>query len=579
MCGIAGIVGCSLGRAGLEAALVRMQAALAHRGPDGSGLWLAPDGTAGLAHTRLAIIDLSQGAAQPMSRAGCHLVFNGEIYNFRHLFPEDPSGSGDTEALLRWLIARGPLASLAGMFAFGLYQESDQSLFLARDPLGIKPLYFARTPSGFVFASEVRAILASGLVEPRADPQAIAAYFQTGSVPEPLTCIRGISCLPAGHVLQLSREGKMHIREIDPGASAPETGVSEALAESCRRHLVSDVPVGVFLSGGTDSAAVARLATIEGQVTEAFSLVFAEQAFSEEPQIRSAASAMGLKLHLKTLGRDDARALFPKFLAAQDQPSVDGFNTFCISGFAREKGFRVVLSGLGGDELFGGYPSFRTVPAWAARAAVVPQQVRRPLGQVLESFARNGKLRRVAAWLQEPAGLGSSYKLVRGLFSLVETKFLLSHFGIDCAAEPWANAPCDGWNDPREGVACLEATRYMRNQLLRDSDAMSMAHGLELRLPLVDARLWSQVRRMPADLRFAPGKAALRDSVPSLETIVPAGPKRGFTLPLQEWFDDSWCGHGEASGIGRRLDLSHWSRKMAIISLGTFLQAHGIRTS
>jgi len=578
MCGIAGAVGCSIGRVGLEAALVRTQAALAHRGPDGSGIWLAPDGTAGLAHTRLAIIDLSQGAAQPMSRSGCHLVFNGEIYNFRHLFPEDPVG-GDTEALHRWLISKGSLASLAGMFAFGLYQESDRSLVLARDPLGIKPLYFAETTSGFVFASEVRAILASGLVEPRADPQAIAAYFQTGSVPEPLTCIRGISCLPAGHVLERSREGNVHIREIDPGAPEAEVGVSEALAESCRRHLVSDVPVGVFLSGGTDSAAVARLATLEGQVTEAFSLIFAEQAFSEEPQIRSAASAMGLKLHLKSLGRDDARALFPKFLAAQDQPSVDGFNTFCISHFAREKGFRVVLSGLGGDELFGGYPSFHTVPAWATRAAVVPQQVRRPAGQMLESLARNGKLRRVAAWLQEQAGLASSYQLVRGLFSPVETKFLLSHFGIDGAVEPWANAPCDGWHDPREGVACLEATRYMRNQLLRDSDAMSMAHGLELRLPLVDARLWSQVRRMLADRRFAPGKAALRELVPSLEAIVPASPKRGFTLPLQEWLDDSWCSYGEASGIGRRLDLSHWSRKMALISLGTYLRTHGIRAS
>lgn len=557
---------------------MRMRAALAHRGPDGSGCWVAPDGTAGLAHTRLAILDLSQAAAQPMARAGFRLVFNGEIYNFRDLFSDGPAGGGDTEALLRWLIASGSggLSSLAGMYAFGLYEESDQSLLLARDPLGIKPLYYSETPSGFVFASEVRAVLASGMVEACANPEAVAAYFQTGSVPEPLTCIRGISCLPAGHFLVRSRDAGTRIRRSDPVARGAEAGLSDALAESCRRHLVSDVPVGVFLSGGTDSAAVARLATLEGQVTEAFSLVFREQAFSEEAQTRSAATAMGLKLHLKSLGRDEARSLFPKFLAAQDQPSVDGFNTFCIAEFARENGFRVVLSGLGGDELFGGYPSFRSVPAWADRAAVLPLRVRRPLGAAVETVARNGKIRRIAAWLQAPGGLASAYQLVRGIFSPQETKILLQHFGLEPA--PWLNPPCDPWKDPREGVASLEASRYMRNQLLRDSDAMSMAHGLELRLPLVDARLWSQVARMPPDLRFAPGKRALRAAVPSLEEVAPPGPKRGFTLPLQEWLDDSWQGLGEMNGIGRQIDLSHWSRKIAIVSLSTYLQANRIRT-
>lgn len=575
MCGIAGIVGSRQGREGMEAALRRMQSRLAHRGPDGCGIWVSSDGASGLAHTRLAIIDPGPGAAQPMADGGFHLVFNGEIYNYRELAEGAPGSGGDTKVLLHRIAQRGTggLAALAGMYAFGLVDEARGALLLARDPLGIKPLYYADTPMGFVFASEVRAILASGLVPAKPDPQAAAGFFRSGSVPEPLTIIEGVSCLPAGHFLERAADGALRTGCIAPEPASPEGwSLAGALEESCRRHLVSDVPVGVFLSGGVDSSAIARLSTQAGQVTEAFSLIFDEQRLSEEAAVRSSASAMGLKLHVKTLRAEEARSQFEEFLNAQDQPGIDGFNTYCISGFARQQGFRVVLSGVGGDELFGGYPSFRSVPRWAAIGAALPAALRRPVGQLADEAIRDGKVRRIGTWLQEPPGFSAAYRLVRGIFSRCETRVLLSHFGMGAVAGSEADSSCDERRDPGEAVACLESSLYLRNQLLRDSDVMSMAHGLELRLPLVDSRLWSGVGRMAPSVRFAPGKQALREAVPGLKQVISAGPKRGFTLPLQDWMDGTWSGMPAVHALGRTLDVGHWSRKLAIISFAHALE-------
>jgi len=459
------------------------------------------------------------------------------------------------------------------MYAFGLFDESCGDLLLARDPLGIKPLYFADTPAGFVFASEVRAILASGLVSVEPDTRAAAAFFQTGSVPEPLTFFSGISCLPAGQFLERKADGSTQTgRTLPAAASAVGWTLEQALEETCRRHLVSDVPVGVFLSGGVDSSAIARLATRAGQVTEAFSLIFDEQHLSEEAAIRSTASAMGLKLHVKTLRAAEARGHFEEFLAAQDQPGIDGFNTYCISGFARQQGVRVVLSGVGGDELFGGYPSFRSVPRWARVGSALPLDLRRPVGKFADAVFRHAKARRLGTWLQEPSGISSAYRLVRGIFSRCETRVLLSHFGMGAEVEENGGSACDELEDPLEAVACLEASRYLRNQLLRDSDVMSMAHGMELRLPLVDSRLWSGVTRMASAERFAPGKRALREAVPGLKQLISEGPKRGFALPLQEWMDGSWRGMSAVNPLGRHLDVGHWSRKLAIISFANALE-------
>ncbi len=569
MCGIAGIAGFAHGRDGLARALGRMRDALAHRGPDGCGTWVSADGRDGLAHTRLAIIDPGASAAQPMEAAdGGMLAFNGEIYNFREL----GRAAGDTRVLADLLAAGGKRVPgrLAGMFAFGFFHGG--SLLLARDTEGIKPLYYANTPGGFVFASEVRAVLASGLLEFVCDPDGAAAFFLTGSLPEPLTFVRGVKCLEAGKWLERDAEGKVSVGEF--AAPEPEAGIADlrgALEESCRRHLVSDVPVGVFLSGGVDSVAVARLASLSGQVAEAFSLAFEEGEFSERGRIEAAAAAMGLRLNLCVLREERARELFREFLEAQDQPCIDGFNTFCISRMALDGGFRVVLSGVGGDELFGGYPSFRRVPQWAGAGRFMPGWAGTALAGGIRAFARGGKALRVADWLGGARGFGAAYRLARGIFSGPETRVLCAHFGFGEVRLPVPDEPSA--EDAGEAVAELETRCYLRNQLLRDSDVMSMANSVELRVPLVDARLRSFVESMEPSVRFAPGKAALRGAVPGFESILPPGPKRGFTLPLQRWMDESWEGARELRPLERQIDLRHWSRKLAVISFANLLKA------
>lgn len=571
MCGIAGIIGSTLGADALRAALEGMRVALSHRGPDGCGLWMAEDGAAGFAHTRLAVIDLSENAAQPMVKQGCCLVFNGEIYNYGDL---QPGAVSDTRALLETLLAEGAdgLSRLAGMFACGFFDGRDGSLLLARDPLGIKPLYYADTPSGFVFASEVRAVLASGMVPAHPDPVAAAAFFQTGSVPEPLTPIRELFCLPAHHDLKRFADGRVVVAGQKSVQPAPEVStLEEALAESCRRHLVSDVPVGVFLSGGVDSAAVARMAMLNGQLAEAFCLVFEEGAFSEETAARSTAKKLGLHLHITTLSQGEAKSLFSEFLGSQDQPSIDGFNTFCISKFANEVGMKVVLSGLGGDEAFGGYPTFRIVPRIAEWGSVIPLTLGKCVGGVLERIGHWGKLRRVGSWLQNPRGLDAAFRLIRGIFSPMEARVVMQHFGCHEFYEfPPEELLTNGCEDPQVSVSHLESRLYMRNQLLRDSDTMSMAHGLELRVPLVDARLWAFLEGMSPQRRFAPKKLALRQAVPGLDDLLVPGPKRGFTLPLQLWLNESWDSFGDLAELGRHLDLEPWARKMAILSWRSF---------
>jgi len=569
MCGIAGIAGCALGRDGLALALARMRDALAHRGPDGNGVWISGDGRDGLAHTRLAIIDPGDSAAQPMEAAGGGvLAFNGEIYNFREL----GGGSGDTRVLAELLAAGGDPGQLAGMFAFGYFR--DGLLLLARDSEGIKPLYYADTPRGFVFASEVRAVLASGLVDFAPDPSGAAAFFLTGSLPEPLTFARGVRCLEAGRVLRRDPAGAVRMESFrPPGVAEGVRDLRGALEESCRRHLVSDVPVGVFLSGGVDSVAVARLASLSGQVAEAFSLAFEEGEFSERGRIEAAAAAMGLRLNLCVLRADRARGLFREFLLAQDQPCIDGFNTFCISRMARDGGLRVVLSGVGGDELFGGYPTFRSVPRWTRAGRFVPGPAGAALARMIRALTRDGKALRVADWVGRAGGLGAAHRLARGIFSEPETRILCSHFGLGDARLPELRDPAEATHGSDcAAVAELETRGYLRNQLLRDSDVMSMANGLELRVPLVDARLRAFVESIDPDVRFAPGKAALRGAVPGFDAILPPGPKRGFTLPLQKWMEDSWEGWRELEPLARHIDLRHWSRKLAVISFANRLK-------
>jgi asparagine synthase (glutamine-hydrolysing) len=557
MCGIAGILNQEPAPCAL--ALERLQAGLRHRGPDDAGLWLSPSGQAGLAHTRLAVIDLSPAGHQPMIAGDQVIVFNGEIYNFRELRAElEAAGvelrtQSDTEVLLHLYRREGPamLARLRGMFALVIWDERERSAFLARDAFGIKPLYYSLHGGRLAFASEVRALRTVGLASDNPDGAAIQRYLESGSVAEPATLLRDVRCLPAGHCL-VWQDGCVREQVWWRPVFAPQAmSVTEAaertraaLIDSVQSHFVSDVPVGLFLSGGIDSTLLAALArTVGHEGLESFSIGVDAARLDESDVAARTAAHFGLRHHLLRLDAAGMAARFPDFLARMDQPSIDGFNSFVVAGFAREQGMKVVLSGLGGDEFFGGYPSFQAVPRLAHLAGLARHLPGAPaLGRRIEGALLPPRLRRIGDLLQRPPGLEEVWRVYRGIFPRAAARRLAARFA-GCAESELPEveaAPAVPCADERDQVSWLEATAYMRHQLLKDSDVMSMAHGLELRVPLVDRVLFESIAVIPAELRLRPGKRLLLEAVPEIPAWVAGAPKRGFLFPYQEWLAADW---------------------------------------
>jgi asparagine synthase (glutamine-hydrolysing) len=559
MCGINGILRLRSDAPPVDPeVVVRTRDAMATRGPDGAGLWLAPDGGIGLGHRRLAIIDLSETGAQPMEfEAGRYrLVFNGEIYNYRELREElERDGvrfvsRSDSEVILA-LYARegaGMLPRLRGMFALALWDSLAQRLVLARDPYGIKPLYVVEQDGWLQFASQVRALEAGGRVGRELDPAAIAGFLLWGSVPEPRTIRKAVRAVPAGHVVVVEK-GRLGparaFRDLRALETAPVAGIADALEDSVRAHLVADVPVAVFLSAGIDSSVIAALAKRSaGDQLTTLTMRFAELAGTpsdEGPEAAAIARALGTRHVERTLTQDDLRGLWPKVLSAMDQPSVDGVNTYVVSRVAHEAGFKVVLSGLGGDELFGGYESFSDVPVWARRTRALARIPGLPAAwRVLAR--RFGRSRpKLAGLLRYGNSVAGAYFMRRGIFLPEELPGIL---GEDLAvaglleSDPVAAArtaigsgPAE--RDPWIAVHLLESSLYMRNQLLRDSDWASMAHSLELRVPLVDMTLRDHVAALGFEPARRAGKGAIaRACAPELPAAVAARAKTGFTIPL-----------------------------------------------
>jgi asparagine synthase (glutamine-hydrolysing) len=552
MCGINGIVRLEFGASLPDfEELRRARDSMASRGPDGSGQWRSEDGEVALGHRRLAIIDLSPTGAQPMAFADgrYRIVLNGEIYNYREL-RDELVGAGvalqtqsDTEVVLALFAREGVamLARLRGMYAFAIWDEAQRKLTLARDPYGIKPLYYAAAGGAFRFASQVKALEASGAVSLDLDPAGLVGFLLWGSVPEPFTIRRGIRALPAGHVLEVEAG---RVSEPRP-ASVPEphsVDVGAAIAASIEAHLVADVPVGLFLSAGLDSTLVAALARrAPGEPLVAITATF--EAFEggardEGPLAAEVARTLGLRVASRRFTRRDLEALWPRALAAMDQPTIDGFNTYLVAHAAHEAGLKVVLSGLGGDELFGSYPSFQDVPRWARwveRSRRVPG-----LAGAWPKMARGfgGRKPKLAGLLAHGDTLAGAYFLRRGLFLPEELPALI---GAERAAEglaaydPVRDAErfAAGASDAWEAVHRMESGLYLKNQLLRDADWAAMAHSVELRVPLVDARLQATI----AAARFEParteGKAALvRRLAPELPEAIFQQRKRGFAVPL-----------------------------------------------
>lgn len=595
MCGIAGILTAEPGRVDMRPALSAMQAALRHRGPDDAAQWQSPSSAAGFAHTRLAVLDLSPAGRQPMSTADGRytVVLNGEVYNFREVRRglqqrgiAFQTGT-DTEVLLRAYQVHGEacVEMLRGMFAFALWDEREQTCLLARDRFGIKPLYYHAANGQLTFGSEIRTLLASPQVPRGIDPQSVYRYFRTGSVPEPRTLLRDVRVLEAGHM------GRWHAGRFEPrrywtlqfpAATTPESDAAgrtrAALLDSVTHHFVSDVPVGIFLSGGVDSTALVALARASGQVDlRTFTMSLPGTATDEGPAARRAAAHFATHHHDFVVDAATGKTLFAKFLRAADQPSIDGLNTFAVAGFAAEMGVKVALSGLGADEVFGGYRSFQTVPRlarWNQRLSWLGPG-RGVLGRVFEAIPAAPRLRRLGDLLGQPPSLAASYSTFRGVFTRSDAGILARHFtgATKGESEEDDEGGCR-LADPTamDTVSRLEITRYVRNQLLRDSDVMGMAWGLELRTPFLDAAVMQTVSRVPAGVRLRRGKRLLLDAVPEVPDWVATQPKRCFQFPFDQWLDGEW--REIFADVGRACPVAAvtWYQKWSVFMLQRWVE-------
>jgi asparagine synthase (glutamine-hydrolysing) len=532
VCGLAGVAGqVDEQQVALVAA---MTGALRHRGPDAEAVERL-DGAV-LGHRRLRIIDLRPEADQPMAdESGRYrLIFNGEIYNYRelrsalraagHRFVSD----SDTEVIVHLVEEHGTdfPHHLRGMFAVAVWDTEDRSLTLVRDRLGIKPLYYQADGRRLHFSSEARTLPgAAGLL----DEYSLACYLQLGWVPGPRTVFEGVRELPPGHRLTW-RAGKLEVdRWWQPTLTADPArpGLAGALADSVARHLVADVPVGVFLSAGVDSAVVATLASKGDRDVTAYTVAFPDVP-DEAAEAGRLAARLGLRHQVVKVDGPSILASVDDFAASLDQPTVDGLNTWVISREVRARGAVVALSGLGGDELFSGYSTFRHVPRVARLldvAAPLPGWARAAPAAVMGLSRRTAHLRerKVLDALRTP-GWGAAYAAVRGVMSPSEVERLRGGWGRDLRRRP-----CISSDGAGGGVTRLEICNYLPDQLLRDTDTMSMAHSLEVRVPLLDDEVVAAALASPA------GKEELAAAAdPSLLALARV-PKRTFTLPIGHW--------------------------------------------
>ncbi|MBD2437141.1 asparagine synthase (glutamine-hydrolyzing) [Nostoc sp. FACHB-110] len=604
MCGIAGILTIDRYQDNLQTIIQGMQAAIRHRGPDDLGIYIAQEKQAALAHTRLAILDLSFAGHQPMSTPDGRywIVFNGEIYNFEKIRQdlitqgEQFQSQTDTEVILKLYQRVGTdcVRYFRGMFAFAIWDDLEKTCFLARDPLGIKPLYYWQSGSTLVFASEIKSILASRLPTINWSVEGLYGYLISGSVPEPHTLIAGIYCLNAGNYLYW-QAGKIHQQQywqIDftPEAiSAAEANekIRNALVDSIQHHFVSDVPVGIFLSGGIDSSSVLALArqTQKGKL-RTYSIAFEENEWNEGEIAQKIADLFDTEHTEYKITAPLGRALLPQFLQSIDQPSIDGFNSFCVSQVAHQDGTKVVLSGLGGDELFGGYKSFQQIPRmvhWGQQLQKI-QPITGVLGNGLASWGKSPQQKRLGDFLQQKPTTTSAYGSYRGIFSYKEANTIIQYYLKDSLSNStianlnWESCiftnRSNYTNIPslEDEVSLLELSCYMRNQLLRDSDVMSMAWGLELRVPLVDRVLLETIASIPSSIRLESKKKSLIQSVPELPTWLINLPKRGFSFPFQKWIDQDWHDYFKVPPLAQEVDMRLWYRRWSLAILDYWWQ-------
>jgi asparagine synthase (glutamine-hydrolysing) len=524
MCGIVGRIRT---QGGLDPAIVAQASeSLVARGPDAGGIWSSAH--ASLAHRRLSILDLSPRSNQPLASDDGRWVvtYNGEVYNFRQFQPAAPS---DTVALVAGAdpVLRHP-HRLRGMFAYGLWDRSEERLYLARDRFGMKPLYYAATPDGLDFASSA-SVLAEMSGAGTVDINAVRSYLRFGSVRGLRTIFRGVQELAPGTVLRQDRSGTFTERFASVLDGRPGGGarpLRTALEESVAAHLVSDVEVGVFLSGGIDSAIVATLAVEQGADITAFTVGFRGQRIDETQLARGTAESLGIKHVVVDLGAEAPD--FDSYFRAMDQPSIDGLNTWIVSRAAAEAGLRVALSGLGGDELFCGYDLFRRIPTLQVLSLLTPKSIRSRLLTVA-----GGNADKVSAICAAGSSATRLSDELRSVFTNDEVARLTGSFADtpDLGAKPFGVV---------ENTLNLELQGYLRNTLLRDADVFAMANSLELRMPFVDHEVLAAVRCISQAARFVRRKRILVEAVSSPRVRELARlRKRGFALSFEKWLQGS----------------------------------------
>ena len=644
MCSISGIIELSKSdrQEALSQAVSRMNTALHHRGPDDYGVAnvrahaSSPEHSINLSlgNTRLAIIDLSAAGHQPMHDpdSGNWITYNGETYNYRELRSElgDEFGpwrsNTDTEVVLRAYRKWGTdaFARLRGMFALAIWDQSKHALVLARDEFGIKPLYcffgsseaISTTSSvissnTFMFASEVRALLASGMVPRTLSASGLASLLEFGSVQTPLTIVNDVWSLMPGTCLTVTEKSPLQLGldvvdfksgRVSTNAMSRDqakTHVRKVLEDSVKSHLVSDVPLGVFLSGGMDSSAVvALMSRVTAERPRTFSVVFDERKFTESEHSQAIARKFNTQHSEIRLSEDSLISELPDALAALDQPTMDGINTYIVSKAVKASGVTVALSGLGGDELFGGYPSFRRALRMDA-ASGLTRGVLRSVARV-GSFANESKAIQLASSNGDAAAV---YRISRQLFS----SQLVAELAMKPIGKSWPDYHSNGERDTVNLISRFEMSGYMANTLLRDTDSVSMAHALEVRVPFVDKKVAEFVLSMPGNWKLNNGNG--HQSKPLLAEIladllppeVLHRRKMGFTLPFETWMtsklkdqiSDVFSDSSTLASCGLRRDsVNHlwqrflrrpssvgWSRPWTLYALAKWCELNDVRVA
>lgn len=598
MCGIAGAFAWTAREPIDVPSLLAMRDSMTARGPDGFGLWVSDDSDVGLAHRRLSIIDLSDNAMQPMPDASGRyvIVFNGEIYNYQALRNELIAAgaimrtTSDTEVIVELFARHGVncFKQLRGMFAIAIYDNSEKSITFARDTFGIKPLYYTTSDKIVSFASQVKALVNLPDVDRSLDKGAMAAFHIWGSVPDPQTMFRGIKALPAGHYMIAQRDKPKsapvsfsNIQSLgDQSNDRAGTSASEAFRDSVEHHIIADVDVGCFLSSGVDSGALLGLMRDCGRSkVRTITLAFKEYANTdrdESPLAADMARQYGAGHNVEFISGEDFTSSLADIFQSMDQPSIDGINTWFVSRAAKNLGLKVALSGLGADELLGGYSTFSTVP----RTMALGQALSRVPGgasaarRLLPYLARvlgpsKSKIAHAAHATDTVCGAYIFHRSLTPMAGIVDGEWgeILRDGLLELSEESRLRSLIHGApDDIIQQISILEASQYMRNQLLRDADWAGMAHSLEIRVPFVDTELWRTLSPRVGSHSGGRGKLALANS-PSipLPDAVTYRPKTGFGIPV-----DRWTNH--ASGSNGPDKLHRWSGQV----LSAYARATGL---